>query len=55
MSADGMDESAVAYQAVEEERVVEGVAGVFEHDGSVLGARGVEHELGDRLAFILDV
>lgn len=37
----------VAYQAVEEEAVVEGVAGVFERDGSVLRPSRVEHELRD--------
>ena len=43
------------YQGVEEEAVVESMAGVFEQDGSVSGSRGVEHELGNRLAFVLDV
>lgn len=45
----------MAYQAVEEEAVVEGVAGVFEGGGPVLRASGVENELCDRLAFVLDV
>ena len=44
-----------AYQAVEEEAVVEGVAGVFERGGPVLRSSGVENELRDCPAFVLDI
>ena len=44
-----------AYQAVEEEAVIEGMAGVFERGGPVLRSSGVENELCDCLAFVLDV